>query len=108
VRLDQAGRLVQAQDLRPEGVVGADGFVGRVPEPEGLLRDRDAEAAVEVEVVERTGKGFAVIEQRWKVERTLAWLPNDRRHSRDDEVLTANSEAMIQISVIRLLLKRLA
>ena len=60
---------------------------------------------LDVEVVERTGKGFEVVKQRWKVERTLAWLLNDCRHSRDYERLTANSEAMIQISMIRLLLK---
>ena len=63
---------------------------------------------IDVEVVERTGKGFEVVKQRWKVERTLAWLLNDRRHSKDYERLTASSEAMIQISMIRLLLKRLA
>jgi transposase len=63
---------------------------------------------IDVEVVERTGKGFEVVKQRWKVERSFAWMVNDRRHSRDYEVLTASSEAMIQISMIRLLLKRLA
>ena len=63
---------------------------------------------IDLEVVEHTGKGFQVVKHRWKVERTLAWLLNDRRHSRDYEVLTANSEAMIQMSMIRLMLKRLA
>jgi putative transposase len=63
---------------------------------------------IDVEVVERTGTGFEVVKQRWKVERTFAWMVNDRRHSRDYEVLTACSEAMIHISMIRLLLKRLA
>jgi transposase len=63
---------------------------------------------VALEVVEHTGKGFQVVKHRWKVERTFAWLLNDRRHSRDYETLTVNSEAMIQISMIRLLLKRLA
>ena len=63
---------------------------------------------IDLEVVERTGKGFEVVKQRWKVERSFAWMVNDRRHSRDYEVLTACSEAMIHISVIRLLLKRLA
>jgi putative transposase len=63
---------------------------------------------IDLEVVAHTGKGFQVVKQRWKVERTLAWLLNDRRHSRDYEVLTASSEAMIQISMIRILLKRLA
>jgi putative transposase len=63
---------------------------------------------IDLEVVEHTGKGFQVVKHRWKVERTLAWLLNDRRHSRDYERLTGNSEAMIHISMIRLLLKRLA
>jgi putative transposase len=54
------------------------------------------------------GKGFQVVPWRWAVERTFAWLLNDRRHSRDYERLTANSVAMIQISMIRLLVKRLA
>jgi transposase len=63
---------------------------------------------VDLEVVEHTRKGLQVVKHGWKVERTFAWLLNDRRHSRDDEVLTANREAMIQISMIRLLLKRLA
>jgi putative transposase len=54
------------------------------------------------------GKGFHVGPWRWAVERTFAWLLNDRRHSRDYERLTVNSAAMIQISMIRLLLNRLA
>jgi putative transposase len=63
---------------------------------------------IDLEVVEHTGTGFQVIKHQWKVERTFAWLLNDRRHSRDYERLTASSEAMIQISMIRLVLKRLA
>ena len=63
---------------------------------------------IDLEGVEHTGQGFQVVKHRWKVERTFGWLGNDRRHSRDYEVLTASSEAMIQISMIRLLLKRLA
>jgi putative transposase len=56
----------------------------------------------------KQGKGFQVLPWRWAVERTFAWLLNDRRHSRDYERLTANSAAMIQISMIRLLLNRWA
>jgi len=63
---------------------------------------------VDLEVVEHIGKGFQVVPYRWVVERTFAWWLNDRRHSRDYETLTTSSEAMIQISMIRLLLKRLA
>ena len=56
----------------------------------------------------KEGKGFQVVPWRWAVERTFSWLLNDRRHSRDYERLTVNSAAMIQISMIRLLLNRLA
>jgi putative transposase len=59
-------------------------------------------------VTDNAGPGFRVIPWRWAVERTFAWLLNDRRHSRDYERLTVNSEAMIQLSMIRLLLNRLA
>ena len=62
---------------------------------------------IDLEVVEHTGQGVVGIKQRWKVERTLAWVRNDRRHSRDYDGLTVHSEAMLQISMIRLLLKRL-
>jgi putative transposase len=63
---------------------------------------------IDLEVVERAGKGLHVLPRRWVIERTFAWLLNYRRHSRDYEVLTANSEAMIQISMVHLLRKRLA
>jgi putative transposase len=63
---------------------------------------------IDLEVVEREGKGFQVVPYRWVVERTFAWVLNYRRHGRDYEVLTTNSEAMIQITMIHLLLKRLA
>jgi putative transposase len=59
-------------------------------------------------VVDKVGPGFQVLPRRWTVERTFAWLLNYRRHSRDYEVRTENSEAMIQVSMIHLLLKRLA
>lgn len=63
---------------------------------------------VRLEVVEREGQGFHVVKRRWVVERTLAWVFNYRRHSKDYEVLTDSSEAMIQISMIHVLLRRLA
>jgi transposase len=62
---------------------------------------------IELEVVEHPGKGFHVGKHRWQGERTFGWLGNDRRHSRDYEVLTARSEVMLQSSMMRLLLKRL-
>jgi len=63
---------------------------------------------IDLEVTGHTGEGFQVVPWRWAVERSFAWLLNDRRHSRDYERLPTNSEALIQLSMIRLLLKRLA
>jgi putative transposase len=53
-------------------------------------------------------KGFEVLPKRWIVERTFAWLNLYRRHSKDYEELPANSEAMIYITMIRLMTRRLA
>ncbi len=63
-----------------------------------------------LEIVKRTDdlKGFHVLPRRWVVERTLGWLGRYRRLSKDYECLTQSSEAMVQIALIRLMLKRLA
>ena len=53
-------------------------------------------------------KGFVVLPKRWIVERTFAWLGRSRRHSKDYERNPETSEAMIQISMIHLMLQRLA
>ena len=62
---------------------------------------------IDLEVVAKQGGGFEVLPRRWVVERTFAWLMNFRRHARDYEVLTRHSEALIQIAMIHLLLKRI-
>jgi putative transposase len=51
--------------------------------------------------------GFVLLPQRWVVERTFAWLGRYRRHSRDYERRTDSSEAMIQISMIHRMARRL-
>jgi putative transposase len=72
------------------------------------VRDLKHTQKIDLEVTGKEGTGFPVIPWRWAVERTFAWLLNDRRHSRDYERLPRNSEALIQLSMIRLLLNRLA
>jgi putative transposase len=64
---------------------------------------------VRLELVKRTVQhDFAVLPKRWIVERTFAWLGRCRRLSKDYEYLTEASEAMIQIAMINLMLRRLA
>jgi putative transposase len=46
--------------------------------------------------------------RRWVVERTIAWSSRNRRMSKDDEFLPATSEAWIYLSLLRLMLNRLA
>jgi len=52
-------------------------------------------------------KGFVLEPKRWVVERTFGWLGGYRRLSKDYERLCVTSEAMVQLSAIRLLTKRI-
>lgn len=51
--------------------------------------------------------GFHPLRKRWIVERTFAWLDHQRRLSKDYEYLVQNSEAMVQIAAVQLMLHRL-
>ncbi len=53
-------------------------------------------------------RGFVVHPRRWVVERTFAWLGRYRRLSKDYEDQTRNSETMIRLAMIDLMLRRLA
>ncbi len=63
---------------------------------------------IDLEVTDHDGKGFQVVAKRWVVERAFSWLIGYRRNSKDYEVLPRNSEAMLQISMITILIRRLA
>ena len=52
--------------------------------------------------------GFRVLPRRWVVERTFAWQGQQRRLSKDYERLCATSETLIYLTMIRLMLRRLA
>ena len=52
--------------------------------------------------------GFEVIRRRWVVERTFAWISRNRRMSRDYEFLPETGEALIYVTMSRLILNRLA
>lgn len=76
------------------------GILGWAKEKLGLL----------VEIVKRSDnvKGFQVLPRRWVVERSFGWLIRNRRLARDYERLTATSEAMVKVAMIRLMATRLA
>jgi len=71
--------------------------------------DEDPGRAWTLEVKRRPkgAKGFVLLPKRWVVERTHAWIGRWRRHSRDYERYTSSSEAMIRVSSIGTMLRRL-
>jgi putative transposase len=52
--------------------------------------------------------GFRVLPRRWVVERTFAWLGQNRRLSKEYERRCETSEAFILVAMSRLMLRRLA
>ena len=53
-------------------------------------------------------RGFRVLPRRWVVERTFAWLSQNRRMSKDYERLCATGEAFVYAAMSRLMVRRLA
>nr|WP_315862756.1 IS5 family transposase [Trichothermofontia sichuanensis] len=64
--------------------------------------------SVRVEVIERQSSGFEILPKRWIVERTFGWFNWFRRLSKDYELYTSMSEAMLYGALIRLMTGRLA
>jgi transposase len=90
---------------------------GREPEPSAAILDSQAVKTTDVkgicnwvlEIVERDPdtKGFQVLPRCWIVGRTFGWLSQSRRLSKDHEVLTETSGAMVYAAVIHLMVRRL-
>lgn len=68
-----------------------------------------AKCSIILEVVLRTDteEKFKVLPKRWIVERTFAWFGNYRRLSKDFEFQSDTSEAMLQLAMINIMLKKL-
>lgn len=62
-----------------------------------------------LEIVKRSDHtpGFAVLPRRWVVERTISWVNNHRRLSKDYECWPDTSEALIHLAMIDVMLHRL-
>ena len=50
---------------------------------------------------------FKPISKRWIIERTFSWFDNDRRLSRNYELIMENSENMVKLSAIKFLLNKI-
>jgi putative transposase len=53
-------------------------------------------------------QGFVVLPRRWVVERTIAWIEQNRRMNKDYEKLCASGESFVYAAMIRLMTRRLA
>ena len=64
------------------------------------------ELGLEVDIATRTDSGFVVIPKRWIVERTISWLNQSRRLSKDYEITIDSEKAFVAISHFHTLLRR--
>jgi putative transposase len=89
--------------FRRMGVVYADSIYAYT----GLVNWVFAHWLRSLAIVPRPKKAFAIVEKRWIVERTFAWLSRCRRLSKDYERSPAVSESWIYVSMIQHMLRRL-
>lgn len=61
-----------------------------------------------ITVARRASKTFVLEARRWIVERTFAWLGKSRRLSKDYEPILSSSTAMIYLSMVRLMVRRIS
>ena len=101
---DKVGALSleeQVEDLDGVKKIMADGAYKGIP-------PFTAHGHIQWEIVEKkAGNRFKVLPKRWIVERTLAWLSNFRRLSKDYEKSIAMSKAMILMCSIIITLNKL-
>ena len=83
----------------------------RKPAPEEVLMTWAKELAKEGKKADwhklLPPKGFQVLPRRWVVERSLAWIDQNRRMSKDYERLSASGEAFVYAAMIRPMTTRL-
>jgi putative transposase len=96
--------LTGLQPLQPRlELIWADGAY----RGEALTAWCQAEGSWRLEIIKPQGKGFIVRPWCWIVERTLAWVDRCRRLGKDYERKVQTSEHLIQIAMIRLMVRRL-
>lgn len=73
------------------------------------LVEHAATLGIDLDIVQRKPgtRGFTVLPRRWVIERTLGWIMNFRRLTRDYETLASSSTAMIHLAMVDLMTRRL-
>ena len=99
------GILAQSAGLFPRlKKIWADaGYAG-----EEMIQEVHKSAKIELEITRRSEQRFVVVPRRWVVERSIAWVNRYRRLSKDYEYRTTTGEAMIYMTGIRLMLRRMS
>lgn len=72
-----------------------------------FLEHAEVYHGIKVQINDQKKTGTNMKPQRWVVERTFAWLNHYRRMSRDYERKVENSESMLYLSMIPILLPRI-
>lgn len=96
-------RGAATKSVRLEKVWADGAYTGRLV---GWTAD---ELGWKLEIVKRSdsAEGFEVLPRRWVVERTLSWISNYRRLSKDYEYWESTSETMVQLAMTHVMLQRL-
>jgi len=85
--------------------------IGRFCGDAGYRRSFEADVrerlGLGVDLSARIKPGWEILPKRWVVERTFGWLNHSRRLSKDVEIKAANAEAMVQLSHLHTLLRRI-
>ena len=88
---------------RIEAVLGDGGYLSGP-----LAKWLKEESGWELKIVKRMPGSFKVLPKRWIAERTFAWFTMSRRLAKDYEYAVQSSESMLEIAMIRIMLRRLA
>jgi putative transposase len=75
-----------------------------------LVKGLRPQRPIRLEITKRsdTMRVLEVIPKRWTVDRTFGWFNRYRRLSKDYELLPETSEGIIQVTMIHLMIRRLA
>lgn len=97
---EEQAKLTNIKKIWVDGTYRGEEWHAEVKEKYGI--------ELEVKKNETGVKGFVVQAKRWVVERTFGWLVQSRRLVREYEKLAESTEAMIHLTMIRILIRRLA